>query len=385
MNRLGPFCLALALVAFTSWMAPAAAWGQARDGAILLLPESDLDQELAEDLTEVLIASFLGKGGKEYRIIGKELFRKSVSEARLEGVASCAAGFELECYRQAGKDRGLSVVVVGRVGKAMGGFRLEVFRLSTSGLLDKSQRKRVPGELEQLIAEVEGLAEWILQPENPLLRVTVSEPGSEVSVDGQPYTNPADPLRVLPGIHKVEAKKRGFADASVEVSCEPDAYCLAALTLTKAEEPVVVPEVVEGPPKTAGEPRNPHRFLPWAIASGSVALLSGLGAGYFYLNMGSYKDDIEAIKSEYCPGNACSLTRAQFKGMVDPLVEDGNNSAIGATALGVVALVGAVAGGVLLVLDLTDSAVVEEDRSGSLTLLPVAGPDGVGFNFDFTF
>ncbi len=385
MKRLWATWLAVSAFALALLLGSPTLWAQPQEGAILLLPESDLDLELAEDLTEVLIASFLDKAGKTHRVIGKELFRKAVGEAKLEKGGSCTAGFELECYRQAGKDKGLSLVVVGRVGKAMGGFRLEIFKLSTTGMPDRIQRKRVPGELEQLIAEVEALAEWISQPDSPYLRVTVSEPGAQVLVDGQPYTNPSEPLKVTPGAHKVEASKEGFVTSSQEINCEPDTYCLANLTLEKAPEPVQIPDPVKDPVEVV-EPSNPHRYLPWAIVSGSVAVLSGLGAGYFFLNMGSYRDDIEAIKDKYCANNSCTLTRAQFKDLVDPLVEDGNNSAIGATALGVLALAAAIGSGVLLVLDLTDDPVVEQSSpSTSFLFVPLASPDNVGFQLEFLF
>lgn len=388
MNRLGALCLVTAAVVLPCILYSPATIAQTKEGAILLLPESDLDQELAEDLTEVLIASLIDKSGKNYRIIGKEVFRKAVSEAQIPG-GECTTGFNLDCFRKVGQDKALNLVVVGRVGKAMGGFRLEVFKLSTTGLPDRTQRKRVPGELEQLIAEVESLADWILQPDHPYLKVSVSEPEAQVTVDGQPYTTPAEPLRVTPGVHTVEATKEGFAAASKQVTCEVDSYCSVDLALVKLPEPVPdktpTGDAQTKEPKVV-EPENPHRYLPWAIASGSVALLSGLGAGYFFLSMESYKSDIDDIKDEYCPAGTCTLTRAQFKDLVDPKVESGNDAAIGATALGVVAIAAGVGAVVLLVLDLTDTPVLPtSDEASAFTLLPVAGPEAFGFQLGFSF
>jgi len=71
---------------------------------------------------------------------------------------------------------------------------------------------------------------------------------------------------------------------------------------------------------------------------------------------------------------------------VDPKVEDGNNSAIGATSLGVLAIAAGVGAVVLLVLDLTDTPVLPEaEETASYSLLPVAGPETVGFQFQFSF
>jgi len=298
MNRPRPYCLlSFATVLFLG-LSASPALGQTKEGAILLLPESDLDQELAEDLNEVLIASLIDKSGKTYRIIGKEVFRKEVGEARLPGGGECLSGTNVECYRKVGVDRSLNLVVVGRVGKAMGGFRLEVTKISTTGIPDRTQRKRVPGELEQLIAEVESLADWILQPDHPYLRVTVSEPGASVTVDGQPYNDLQEPLRVTPGQHTVEATKEGFANASVQVSCEVGKYCEAALEM-------VAVEVVVDVPVDPTEKKDPvvessgGRYWPWAVVSGGVAVLSGLGAGYFYLEMNSKMDDIDGIRTEF--------------------------------------------------------------------------------------
>jgi hypothetical protein len=361
------------------WVPSAAAQG--KQSAVLLLPESDMDLELADDLTEVLISALIERGGKDLRIIGKEGFKKTLKEKLSDDGTACYT--DIECVREEGKRQDLALLVFGRVGKAMGGYRLEVWKLSLTSAPDRPQyRKHVPGDLAKLIEEVELVANWVLTPDNPYLTISLNVDGAQVFVDGKPVDYTGKPIAVAPGTRTVEARKQGYSDGKATVNCEHEQSCRVTLELkvikeTKPVKPPVKP--VEGP--KVEEERS--SLMPWVYVLAGVAVATAGGGIYMYTDMLAVEDDITALKDDLCPDQQCwktGTTPRQLEDAVNAKIDEGQTSAMWATVLGVTAGVTGAAAATLLVVEL-----VSGPTSSATAVVPQVSPEFSGFVLETTF
>jgi hypothetical protein len=355
-------------------MYTAPGYAQEKTGAVLLLPESDMDRELADDLTEVLISAVIDKSGKTMRIVGKEVFRKVLHDKKPAKGKKCID--DNECIRKAGKGQKFSLLLVGKVGKAKNGYRLEVWKLSMVDFPDRTPfRKRVPGDLAKLIGEVEAVATWAIKPDNPFLTIKVSEKEANIYLDGKMIKYDGKRISVPPGKRVVEARKIGFEDASAQVDCKPVSFCEVSIKLKK--------KVVVKPPDDGGKkPGDTGSTLwPWIGALGGLAVVSAGGSIIFYSTMTTAEDDFNSLKDSGCPNGKCwetGTTRDEF----DEIIDRGQEAQVWHQVfLGVsaAATVGAVT---LLVLELTAD---KEPGKKTSWILPHVGPDYSGFAFEMTF
>ena len=358
------------------------AHAQEKTGAILLQPESDMDRELADDLTEVLIAAVIEKSNRSFRIQGKESFEKSLMDTKTEDGQLCLA--DRECVRKTGKKMKLQLLVLGKVGKAMGGYRLEVWKLSVSDIPDAAPyRKRVPGDLEMLIEEVESLADWVLRAEESQLTINLLPADAAVTMDDNPVTYEGKPLTVKPGDHVLKATKDGFESGEAKVTCPTGDKCSAKLHL-KAKE-VVKPDGNGTIVKPDGDKKVKK------MSSGSAAGIAVLGvvavgcAGGAIATgviMNNAEDDIISYKNEQCPNDKCGVTQSEFDAYVDPLVEKGERAASWTNILWGASAATAVGAGIWLIVELANGPVKEPKKT---TLAPAVGPDFSGFTLGVTF
>jgi len=369
------------------------ALAQEKEGAVLLFPESDMDRELADDLTEVLISALIEKSGKSYKVLGKESFKKQLKETLAEGGASCLDKVEQwkkdtnvrlavpQCVRQVGKARGLKLLVFGKVGKARGGFRLEVWKLSMTDLPDRMPyRKRVPGDLAKLIEEVEAVSDWVLTPDNPYLTVVVNVKGADLFVDGKAVKYEGKPISVAPGKRLVEARKKGYEPGSATVTCQHERFCEAKLELKKIV--VVAPPVDDGkvkPPPPKVEERS--TLWPYVWVFSGVALLATGGTAYMYSEMLAHEQDAVDFRDETCPDGKCSVSENEFYDGFDPIIADGEDAALWTNVLAGVAVGSAITAVTLMIVE----ASSDSPAPSTTYFTPLMGPDYSGFAFELTF
>lgn len=351
-------------------------YAQEKSGAVLLLPESDMDRELADDLSEVLISAVIDKSNKQVRVVGKEVFRKTLADKTAADGGKCIESNE--CIRAAGKEQGVALLLVGKVGKAKDGYRLEISRLSMVDFPDRTPfRKRVPGDLSQLIGEVEAVAVWALKPDNPYLTIKVNHKKANIYLDGKLIKYDGKRISVEPGKRVVEARAVGFEDAFAQVNCQPVTFCEVQLTLKKKV-------VVKPPDKTDEEPEHRRSTLwPWIGALGGLAVVTGGTSAFFYTRMTGAESDFNALKDE-CPDGKCYLakpdpiTKADFKKITDR----GEEAQVWHQVLLGTSIAAGVGAVTLLVLELTSD---DKEAEKSVWLVPHVGPDYSGFAFEMTF
>jgi hypothetical protein len=357
---------------------------QEKHGAVLLQPESDMDQELADDLTEVLISSVIDKSNRLYRMEGKESFKKILGDKKAPDGGPCINA--VECVRATGKEMALDLLVFGKVGKAMGGFRLEVHKLSMTAAPDRTPlRKRVEGEVDKLIEEVDALAVWVLEPDNVQLTIEITPSDAELLLDDKPVKPEGKPVEVAPGNHVLKASKPTFETATLNVNCAAEAPCKAVLVL----KPLPKGDGGKTEPVKTTKKKKGGRIKPSTIAGVVIlgALAAGTGAvwGVMYGKINSTEDEILAYVDKHCPNNNCDVTRDQFDAKVDPLVKQGElystlSWVFGATTIAT--------GAAALTWLIVDAATPEKkSKSGKVktSFLPQVGPSYSGVSLGITF
>jgi len=377
-------CRYLALSALALFLFSSGVQAQEKRGAILLQPESDMDGELADDLTEVLISAVIEKSNRTYRIEGKESFKKTLMDKKTAEGNVCL--LDRECVRQTGKEMKLSLLLLGKVGKAMGGYRLEVWKLSMTSAPDGSPyRKRVPGDLEKLIEEVETMVDWVLAAQVAELVLELYPAEAAVVVDGNAVKYEGKPLEVEPGKHEVEASREGYETGTVTVDCKAGEKCTAKIALKKVQ--TADPGDPIKPPKVDDKKKDKKGLSGGSIAGivvlGTVALGCAGGAIWTGSAMNGYEDDIKAYRDLHCPNSKCNVTQSEFDAYVDPLVEKGQRAALWTNILWGASAASAVGAGVWLVVGLVKSPKQKPEKKTSF--LPHVGPDYSGFSFGVTF
>ncbi len=349
--------------------------GDEKVGAVLLLPASDMDRELADDLTEVLISSVFEKSGKSLRIMGKESFSSDVAPIKSAAGEPCLE--DHDCLRRIGKEKGLALILVGKVGKAANGYRLEIAKITPEGTAVKHYRKRISGDIGNLINEMDKVATWSLAPDEATLRIVTSVPGANLFLDGEPLDARSGVVLVKPGKHKVLAQKEGFEDAKVEVTCKAGEGCDADLKLVRVE----AAKPIENP---NGEGDQPSRssLWPYVIAFGGVAVASAGGSVYTYITMENRRDEIESKKKELCPNNLCTVTQDQFFDVINPIKDEGDSMALWTNVLMGVAIGSAVTATTLMIIELASGPT---DGESSTAFVPVISPDYSGFALELRF
>jgi len=331
---------------------PQHARAQESRGAVLLQPESDMDRELADDLTEVLISAVIDKSDRSLKIEGKESFKRVLTEKKASDGNVCLSS--MECVRIAGKEMGLNLLVLGKVGKSATGFRLEVWRLSMDAKADrKPYRKAVTGDVARLIEEMDSAADWVLSEPESSLTISVEPAGASLLLDGSPAKADAGPIKVAPGKHKVRGSSTGFEDSEVEVDCPPDGECSAKLVLAKK---AVVPDKIPDKPKDdKKKPVQPGLSTGTVVASsvlGGIAVLAGGGSLFFFIKKTQAENDIADFTALQCPDGKCKISEKQYEDSIAPTKADGERNAEWATIMGIGAGVAAVAGATEVLVDL---------------------------------
>jgi hypothetical protein len=363
---------------FTGVLAPTVLCGQEQPAAVLLLPESDMDRELADDLTEVLISSVFEKSGRKFRIQGKEGFRMKLADK------TAADGFvclnDLNCVRKTGQEIGLELLVFGKVGKAANGYRLEVWKLATRpDGKDRSFRKGVSGDVGKLIEEMDAVATWALKQPKAMLTVTVEPADTSVKINDKVIPTLGKPFEVDPGKHNITGQKKGYKNGSVSVECKEDKPCSATLTLKAEAGPIKPPD--DGKPAQKSRRISSGTIVATSIFAG-IALVAGGTGVYMYAGMKSSESDANQVIKTICPNNTCTTTEKTFFSKLDPIIADGEEKALWASIMGGVAAASAVTAATILIIDIANGP---NQKPAETTFAPRIGPDFTGFSLDIRF
>jgi len=167
--------------------------------AVLVLGSSEKDAELADNLTEVLIAYVAQHGG--FEIAGKEEFRGRLGVENEQRAQQCLD--DLSCLGRAGVSLGVRRIVAGTVGTRGKQF---LFNLNLNnveqGRVESRVFRLVEGGVEDLIRAVQEASGELFRPRVEPGKIQVaSEPaGARVSIDNA-YLGVTPSMRLAPFAH----------------------------------------------------------------------------------------------------------------------------------------------------------------------------------------
>jgi hypothetical protein len=206
------------------------------------------------------------------------------------------------------------------------------------------------------------------------VEISCAEAGAKVTLDGQ--TLMACPgkekRRVAPGQHGVVATKEGFLTKQLEVVVVGGKLETVELKLVPLDKAARV------------EHRWPG-WIPWLVFGGGLAV-AGVG-GLIQYSASDLMDDYDSTIARDCAVTGCDLTDPQYAELVDKRdsAELRNKVAIGVITVGAV---GAIAGGVMLVMNrgrtVYDNSVEKRGPAGArLDVVPRDGGGVVTLNGRF--
>jgi TolB-like protein len=178
--------------------------------AVLVLQVGEAEADLADNLTEVLVAELARQGG--FEITGKEEFRSRLGVAGEQGASACLE--QPACLGRVGTALGVSKVAAGTIGKrgAEYAFNLNLIDIATARI-ENRVFKMVAGGVGGLFKTLQDSARQLLRPrvEPGALKITTpGASGARVYVDDAFMG--ATPLRTAglePGKHRVRVERDG--------------------------------------------------------------------------------------------------------------------------------------------------------------------------------
>jgi hypothetical protein len=217
---------------------PVAAQGlpQTQKMAVLVLGASERDAELADNVTEMVIAAVARRGGVE--VAGKEEFRARLRVTSEQQAQTCLE--EVACVGRTAVSLGVRRIVTGTVGRRGPQF---LFSLNLHdvqlGKVDNRVFRLVDGGLEDLIRAVENGCQELFRPrvEPGRIQVASSPAGARVAIDNAYLgVTPLISGTLLPGPHRVRVEADGRFPwiSQVEVRAGQD----LGINLTEANLPL---------------------------------------------------------------------------------------------------------------------------------------------------
>jgi hypothetical protein len=196
---------------------PQAASAQARGRIAVLVLGAGVEADLADNLTEVLIANVARAGA--FEIVGKEEFRGKLGVEDERRALGCIE--EVACVSRAGAALGVTKVLAGTVGKRASDyvFSLSLVDLAT-GKTDNQTFKLVTGGVQELITVVGQSAGPIFEhrPEPGNVRVAATFRGAHVYLDDAFVgTTPVRSPLFESGRHRLRVEAEGHLGWAREV------------------------------------------------------------------------------------------------------------------------------------------------------------------------
>ncbi|HEY3359047.1 MAG TPA: PEGA domain-containing protein [Polyangia bacterium] len=186
--------------------------------AVLVLQVGEADAELADNLTEVLIAELAKKGG--FDIAGKEEFRSKLGVAGEQGASSCLE--QPTCLGRVGTALGVSRVAAGTIGKrgADYAFNLNLIDIATARVENRIF-KVVSGGVAGLITTLQDAARQLLAPKVEPGALKISTPAARrarVYVDDAFVgTTPVRAAGLEAGTHRLRVERDGHHPLAREI------------------------------------------------------------------------------------------------------------------------------------------------------------------------
>ena len=203
--------LALLLAGLAPWLPARAQEGAPRPKiAVLVLQVGEAEADLADNLTEVLVAELARQGG--FEITGKEEFRSKLGVAGEQGASACLE--QPACLGRVGTALGVSKVAAGTIGRrgADYAFNLNLIDIATARV-ENRVFKLVAGGVGGLFKTLQDSARQLLRPKvepGALKLTTPGASGARVYVDDAFVgTTPVRTASLEPGKHRVRVERDG--------------------------------------------------------------------------------------------------------------------------------------------------------------------------------
>lgn len=189
--------------------------------AALILQAGGVDEELADNLTEVLISHLARRG--DHEIAGKEEFKTKLG---VDDKRAAACMENLGCLGRAGTELGVTRVVVGTLGRRDADYlyNLNLIDIGTGRVENRVFELVAGGKVDRLIAAVKLTADKLFLPkvEPGAVRVTSETPGAHVYLDeGFMGSTPVRRDGIEPGLHRLRVEKEGHLGWGKEIEVPP--------------------------------------------------------------------------------------------------------------------------------------------------------------------
>jgi hypothetical protein len=185
--------------------------------AALILKSGDVDEELADNLTEVLIARLARRS--DHEIAGKEELKTKLG---VDDRAAAECMQNLGCLGRVGTELGVTRMVVGTLGRRGSDYlyNLNLIDISTGRVENRVFEMVAGGKVNAVIAAVQSTADRLFQPkvEPGAVRVASETPSALVYLD-EAFMG-STPVRrdgIEPGAHHLRVEKEGHIGWAKEI------------------------------------------------------------------------------------------------------------------------------------------------------------------------
>lgn len=211
--------------------------------AVLFLATGGVDDTLADNLTEVLVASVASVG--QYSIVGREQFGAAMDIGGEEETLRCAE--DPVCLGRIGTLVGAEEIVLGSLGERAGRYIVNLSRIDVGrARLIHRVFRTTPAEISPLINAVDDSAAELMRPPMGAVHISVNVDSAMLFVDGE-EVNP-DPDGVLrglePGDHILLVRSEGYGEAEQQFEVSRGDTTELSVNLTRSE----ILRVVESTP-----------------------------------------------------------------------------------------------------------------------------------------
>jgi hypothetical protein len=205
------------VIALVALLATADAAAAKPKVAALILKTGAVDEELADNLTEVLIARLARRG--DHEISGKEELKSKLGVDE-RAAADCLQN--VSCLGRAGTELGVTRMVVGTLGRRGADYlyNLSLIDISTGRVENRVFEMVAGGKVDALIGAVQSTADKLIEPkvEPGTVRVVSETRGAMVYLDDAFIgSSPVRRDGIEPGPHSLRLEKEGHLGWSKEI------------------------------------------------------------------------------------------------------------------------------------------------------------------------
>jgi hypothetical protein len=210
---------------------------------VVLLPRGEASPDMADSLTELLIAQIASRGATQ--IVGKEEFQAALGRDDA-GTLACIESDA--CLGRMGRELGVEELVAGTVHleRAAAGeerFRFELYRLDVeNGAALGRVAREVDDGLSALLAALTSSVDelYVERVEPGAIVVSTTPAGATLSLDDEPLAAGQDgSFRhgfLIPGSHRLSARAAGHEPFARDVEIEPGTTLMLSIELVPRTE-----------------------------------------------------------------------------------------------------------------------------------------------------